>query len=65
MIPQTYNLYLNPSFVTRRIIWLGDLNYRVNLTNDNIHVLIAQRAWTTLLKEDQVSQEKDSFHHGH
>jgi type I inositol polyphosphate 5-phosphatase IP5P1/2 len=38
----------------RRIIWLGDLNYRVNLSYEKAHELISKQDWAGLFEEDQV-----------
>lgn len=38
----------------RRIIWLGDLNYRINLSYEKTHELIARKEWQRLLENDQV-----------
>lgn len=38
----------------RRIIWLGDLNYRINLPYKKTHELIARKDWKRLAEKDQV-----------
>jgi hypothetical protein len=38
----------------RRIIWLGDLNYRVALSYDETKSLLEDNDWDTLLERDQV-----------
>ena len=38
----------------RRVIWLGDLNYRINLSYEKTHELIARKEWQRLLENDQV-----------
>ena len=43
-------MWINPS----RIIWLGDLNYRVTLSYDETRVLVEDNDWDTLLENDQV-----------
>ncbi|CAH2035262.1 unnamed protein product [Thlaspi arvense] len=40
-----------------RIIWLGDLNYRINLSYEKTHELIARKEWQKLLESDQLSRE--------
>ncbi|KAF8116326.1 hypothetical protein N665_0019s0007 [Sinapis alba] len=40
-----------------RIIWLGDLNYRINLSYEKTHELIARKEWQRLLENDQLSNE--------
>jgi hypothetical protein len=38
----------------RRIIWLGDLNYRLNLSYERTHELISKQDWDGLFEKDQV-----------
>jgi hypothetical protein len=38
----------------RRIIFLGDLNYRLNLSYETTHELISKQDWDGLFKMDQV-----------
>jgi hypothetical protein len=40
-----------------RIIWLGDLNYRINLSYEKTHELIARKEWQRLVEYDQLSRE--------
>ncbi|XP_056842593.1 type I inositol polyphosphate 5-phosphatase 1 isoform X2 [Raphanus sativus] len=40
-----------------RVIWLGDLNYRINLSYEKTHELIASKEWQLLLENDQLSIE--------
>ncbi|KAJ0988051.1 hypothetical protein J5N97_006407 [Dioscorea zingiberensis] len=40
-----------------RIIWLGDLNYRINLSYEKTHELIAKREWSKLAEKDQLKRE--------
>ncbi|TYH73068.1 hypothetical protein ES332_D05G301900v1 [Gossypium tomentosum] len=40
-----------------RIIWLGDLNYRINLSYDETCDLISNKKWSELIKRDQLVQE--------
>ncbi|KAK3134980.1 hypothetical protein QOZ80_5BG0413170 [Eleusine coracana subsp. coracana] len=40
-----------------RIIWLGDLNYRINLSYEKAHELISKQDWAGLLEEDQLKRE--------
>ncbi|KAI5076220.1 hypothetical protein GOP47_0008285 [Adiantum capillus-veneris] len=40
-----------------RIIWLGDLNYRLNLLDDEIRLLVAKEDWTGLIKKDQLRKQ--------
>ncbi|CAN8303530.1 unnamed protein product [Cochlearia groenlandica] len=40
-----------------RIIWLGDLNYRINLSYEETHELIARKEWQRLVENDQLSVE--------
>nr|GEX22759.1 type IV inositol polyphosphate 5-phosphatase 3-like isoform X2 [Tanacetum cinerariifolium] len=41
-----------------RIIWLGDLNYRFDLSYEETCELISQKAWSKLLESDQPSSDK-------
>ncbi|XP_041002926.1 type I inositol polyphosphate 5-phosphatase 5 [Juglans microcarpa x Juglans regia] len=43
-----------------RIIWLGDLNYRVALSYDETRVLLEDNDWDTLLEKDQLNIEKEA-----
>ncbi|XP_058111075.1 type IV inositol polyphosphate 5-phosphatase 3 isoform X2 [Magnolia sinica] len=40
-----------------RMIWLGDLNYRINLSYDKTRELISKRAWSSLSESDQLIRE--------
>ncbi|XP_048424606.1 type IV inositol polyphosphate 5-phosphatase 3 isoform X1 [Pyrus x bretschneideri] len=40
-----------------RIIWLGDLNYRLNLSYEKTRDLISQKAWSTLVEKDQLAKQ--------
>ncbi|KAM0932665.1 putative inositol-polyphosphate 5-phosphatase [Dioscorea sansibarensis] len=40
-----------------RIIWLGDLNYRINLPYERAHDLISRKEWFTLAEWDQLKKE--------
>ncbi|KEH17579.1 hypothetical protein MTR_0007s0310 [Medicago truncatula] len=40
-----------------RIIWLGDLNYRINLSNVEAKALISKKQWSKLLEKDKVPQK--------
>ncbi|EOA33689.1 hypothetical protein CARUB_v10019870mg [Capsella rubella] len=40
-----------------RIIWLGDLNYRLNLSYEKTRDLISKREWSKLLEYDQLVKE--------
>jgi hypothetical protein len=41
----------------RRIFWLGDLNYRIDVPYDRAHCLVAAMDWSQLAEKDQVLQE--------
>ncbi|KAJ6816542.1 type IV inositol polyphosphate 5-phosphatase 3-like isoform X2 [Iris pallida] len=45
-----------------RIIWLGDLNYRINLPYERTHELISEKNWSELLERDQL---KEALNVGH
>ncbi|KAL4281709.1 hypothetical protein GQ457_03G029510 [Hibiscus cannabinus] len=40
-----------------RIIWLGDLNYRINLTFEKARELISKKDWSKLTEKDQLVRE--------
>uniref|UniRef100_A0A2P2LIV2 Inositol polyphosphate-related phosphatase domain-containing protein n=1 Tax=Rhizophora mucronata TaxID=61149 RepID=A0A2P2LIV2_RHIMU len=40
-----------------RIIWLGDLNYRINLSYEKTRELISEQNWTELAERDQLVRE--------
>ncbi|KAJ4701015.1 putative Type I inositol polyphosphate 5-phosphatase [Melia azedarach] len=40
-----------------RIIWLGDLNYRINLSYEKTRELISKRQWSKLAERDQLLRE--------
>ncbi|MED6118249.1 Type I inositol 1,4,5-trisphosphate 5-phosphatase [Stylosanthes scabra] len=40
-----------------RIIWLGDLNYRINLSYEKTRDLISKKQWSKLLEKDQLAKE--------
>ncbi|CAI9763939.1 unnamed protein product [Fraxinus pennsylvanica] len=40
-----------------RIIWLGDLNYRINLSYEKTRELISKKDWSNLIKYDQLISE--------
>lgn len=40
-----------------RIIWLGDLNYRLNLSYEKTRQLISKKDWSTLRESDQLIKE--------
>lgn len=38
----------------RKIIWFGDLNYRLNLSYDEARIFISKKEWSSLIEKDQV-----------
>lgn len=40
-----------------RIIWLGDLNYRINLSYEKTRELISKKDWAKLVEHDQLIRE--------
>lgn len=40
-----------------RIIWLGDLNYRINLSYEKTRELISRKEWSKLAESDQLLRE--------
>ncbi|XP_039003716.1 type I inositol polyphosphate 5-phosphatase 5-like [Hibiscus syriacus] len=53
-----------------RVIWLGDLNYRVALSYEKTRTLLEENNWGVLLEKDQLNIERDAgrvfngFHEG-
>ncbi|KAJ7945382.1 type I inositol polyphosphate 5-phosphatase 5 [Quillaja saponaria] len=43
-----------------RILWLGDLNYRVALSYDETRDLLEENEWDTLLEKDQLNIEREA-----
>uniref|UniRef100_A0A0D9VL46 Inositol polyphosphate-related phosphatase domain-containing protein n=1 Tax=Leersia perrieri TaxID=77586 RepID=A0A0D9VL46_9ORYZ len=43
-----------------RVIWLGDLNYRVALSYDETKTLMEENDWDTLLEKDQLMIERQA-----
>ncbi|XVF15153.1 hypothetical protein REPUB_Repub09cG0125400 [Reevesia pubescens] len=43
-----------------RVIWLGDLNYRVALSYEKTKILLEDNNWDTLLKKDQLNMEREA-----
>ncbi|XP_057422098.1 type I inositol polyphosphate 5-phosphatase 5 [Lotus japonicus] len=43
-----------------RIIWLGDLNYRMALSYEETRVLLEDNDWDTLLEKDQLNIEREA-----
>ncbi|KAF2293069.1 hypothetical protein GH714_036023 [Hevea brasiliensis] len=43
-----------------RIIWLGDLNYRVSLSYEETMALLEDNDWDTLLEKDQLNMEREA-----
>lgn len=41
-------------YMRSRIIWLGDLNYRISLPGSTTRLLVEQKEWKVLLENDQV-----------
>ncbi|XP_022767988.1 type IV inositol polyphosphate 5-phosphatase 3-like isoform X2 [Durio zibethinus] len=44
------------------IIWLGDLNYRINLSYNKAHDLISKKDWSKLIERDQLVRELRKGH---
>lgn len=40
-----------------KMIWLGDLNYRVSLSYEETRTLLEENNWDALLEKDQVLSE--------
>uniref|UniRef100_A0A0D9V4Z0 Inositol polyphosphate-related phosphatase domain-containing protein n=1 Tax=Leersia perrieri TaxID=77586 RepID=A0A0D9V4Z0_9ORYZ len=45
-----------------RIIWLGDLNYRINLSYEKTHEFISMKDWNGLFQNDQLRRELKKGH---
>lgn len=45
-----------------RVVWLGDLNYKIDMSHSATESLIKKRAWETLLKHDQLKMELKEGH---
>lgn len=43
-----------------RIIWLGDLNYRVSLSYEETRILLEDNDWDRLLEKDQLNMEREA-----
>ncbi|KAL3621710.1 hypothetical protein CASFOL_034370 [Castilleja foliolosa] len=43
-----------------RVIWLGDLNYRVGLSYEETRLLLEDNDWDSLLEKDQLNTEKEA-----
>ncbi|KAK9037720.1 hypothetical protein V6N11_022622 [Hibiscus sabdariffa] len=43
-----------------RVIWLGDLNYRVALSYETTRTLLEENNWDTLLEKDQLNMEREA-----
>lgn len=41
-------------------IWLGDLNYRICLPDDEVRALVRKRDWETLVQSDQLKLEQNA-----
>ncbi|XAR62239.1 Inositol-polyphosphate 5-phosphatase [Bertholletia excelsa] len=49
-------------FDHERIIWLGDLNYRINLSYEKTRELISKKDWSMLVESDQLRRELRKGH---
>ncbi|EXB99791.1 Type I inositol-1,4,5-trisphosphate 5-phosphatase 2 [Morus notabilis] len=45
-----------------QIFWFGDLNYRLNMLDEDVRKLISLKRWDELIKNDQLSKELRSGH---
>ncbi|XP_042495301.1 type I inositol polyphosphate 5-phosphatase 5-like [Macadamia integrifolia] len=43
-----------------RVIWLGDLNYRIALSYEETRILLEDNDWDTLLEKDQLNIEREA-----
>ncbi|XP_059072764.1 type I inositol polyphosphate 5-phosphatase 2 isoform X1 [Cryptomeria japonica] len=51
-----------PILAHNRIIWFGDLNYRIALNDSEIRSLVEKEEWKTLLQSDQLKMELSTGH---
>lgn len=54
-------LFINFEFCSK-IIWLGDLNYRLTASCRETHDLLEKNDWQTLLEKDQVRKKITVFY---
>ncbi|KAI4315155.1 hypothetical protein L6164_027996 [Bauhinia variegata] len=45
-----------------QIFWFGDLNYRINMLDEEVRELVALKKWDELMNNDQLSKELRSGH---
>ncbi|KAI4327243.1 hypothetical protein L6164_019728 [Bauhinia variegata] len=45
-----------------QIFWFGDLNYRINMLDEEVRKLVALKKWDELMNNDQLSKELRSGH---
>ena len=50
---EPYLMHFRNVFFFSRIIWLGDLNYRIALSYRSAKALVEMRNWMALLENDQ------------
>lgn len=43
-----------------QIFWFGDLNYRINMSDEEVRKLVAQKKWDELINYDQVRRHSNS-----
>ncbi|KAK4417169.1 Type I inositol polyphosphate 5-phosphatase 5 [Sesamum alatum] len=43
-----------------RVIWLGDLNYRVGVSYEEARLLLEDNDWNSLLEKDQLKKEREA-----
>lgn len=61
---QSFCLFAVDKMICSRIIWLGDLNYRIDLPDKETWILVNQCDWKSLLPRDQVliTEFQANFH---
>nr|XP_043632839.1 type I inositol polyphosphate 5-phosphatase 10 [Erigeron canadensis] len=60
-ICKTYNAKVPDKILDHdRVIWLGDLNYRIALSYHETKKLLEQNAWDALLSKDQLKIEREA-----
>ncbi|CAI9095472.1 OLC1v1031430C4 [Oldenlandia corymbosa var. corymbosa] len=45
-----------------QIFWFGDLNYRINMSDEEVRKLVSKKHWSELLNSDQLCKELRSGH---
>lgn len=57
----SFTNYCDFSYFVSRVIWLGDLNYRISLSYEDTKKLLTENNWDALFEKDQVNFSKDAL----